>query len=81
MIVASFCSFAISSLQILAADDRELNAWCSLKKASQYRSKDEELHDRNVFRNKAKNFEKKKKILSSVYQPESTTNDDDEEPK
>ncbi len=54
--------------QILAADDRELNAWCSLKKTSQYRSKDEEIRDQHVYKNKAKNLEKKQKILASVYQ-------------
>ena len=55
--------------KIPAADDRELNAWCSLKKTCQYRSKDDELHDRHVYKNKAKNIEKKRKVLSSVYQP------------
>lgn len=65
--------------QILNADDRELNAWCSLKKASQYRSKDEETHDRNVFRNKAKNLEKKKKILSSVYGADKEEEEEKEE--
>jgi hypothetical protein len=39
-----------------------------LKKTSQYRSKDEEIHDQHVYKNKAKNLEKKKKILTSVYQ-------------
>lgn len=61
--------------KILSADDRDLNAWCSLKKTSQYRSKDEELRDYHTYRNKAKNLEKKQKILASVYQPK---NDDDE---
>jgi hypothetical protein len=45
-----------------------LNAWCSLRKTSQYRSKDEETRDQHVYKNKAKNLEKKRKILASVYQ-------------
>lgn len=64
--------FGLTIDEILNADDRELNAWCSLKKTSQYRSTDEETRDRHVFRNKAKNFEKKKKILSSVYPTETS---------
>jgi hypothetical protein len=39
-----------------------------LKKTSQYRSKDEEIRDRHVYKNKAKNMEKKRKILASVYE-------------
>jgi protein KRI1 len=55
-------------VKILAADDRELNSWCSLKKTSQYRTKTEEIRDQHVYKNKAKNIEKKKKVLTSVYQ-------------
>ncbi|UJR32030.1 hypothetical protein I4U23_019498 [Adineta vaga] len=60
--------FGLSIEEILAADDRELNAWCSIKKASQYRSKDDEIRDRHVYRSKAKNIETKKKVLPSIYQ-------------
>ncbi|CAF1589338.1 unnamed protein product [Adineta ricciae] len=67
--------FGLTIEEILAADDRELNAWCSLKKTSQYRAKDEEIRDRHVYRNKAKNIEKKKKILSSVYQEKDEENE------
>jgi hypothetical protein len=38
-----------------------------VRKTSQYRSKDEEIRDQHVYKNKAKNIEKKRKILTSVY--------------
>ncbi|CAF1199331.1 unnamed protein product [Rotaria sp. Silwood1] len=68
-------NFGLTIEEILAAEDRELNAWCSLKKTSQYRSKTEELHDYHVYKNKAKNIEKKYKILTSIYQ-EKDNNDE-----
>ncbi|CAF4173494.1 unnamed protein product [Rotaria sp. Silwood2] len=68
-------NFGLTVEEILAAEDRELNAWCSLKKTSQYRSKDEELRDYHVYKNKAKNIEKKQQILTSVYQ-EKNNNDE-----
>jgi hypothetical protein len=39
-----------------------------LKKTSQYRSKEEEIRDQHIYKNKAKNTEKKRKILASVYE-------------
>lgn len=67
--------FVFFSSKILNAEDRELNAWCSLKKTCQYRPRDEEIREKHVFRNKAKNFEKKKKILSSVYEENNEKNE------
>jgi len=53
--------FGLTIDEILQADDRELNAWCSLKKTSQYRTNEDEIHDQYIYRNKGKNFEKKTK--------------------
>ncbi|CAF1415704.1 unnamed protein product, partial [Rotaria sordida] len=72
-------NFGLTVEEILAAEDRELNAWCSLKKTSQYRSKDEELRDYHVYKNKAKNIEKKQKILTSVYQQKNDKDDNDDD--
>jgi len=47
--------------------DRELNAWCTLRKTCQYRSDHEEKHDLQVFKSKGNNIELKKKVLPSLY--------------
>ncbi|CAF0761061.1 unnamed protein product [Didymodactylos carnosus] len=69
--------FGLTVDEILTARDKELNAWCSLKKTCQYRSNEEEIHDQHLYKNKSKNMERKQKILSSVYLNES----DDEKNK
>ncbi|GAB6022285.1 hypothetical protein CHUAL_006411 [Chamberlinius hualienensis] len=62
--------FGLNVEEVLAADDKELNKWCSLKKMTQYRRVDEEQYDVDAYAKKASNFDKKKKILRSVYEPE-----------
>lgn len=61
--------FGLTVDEILAADDRELNRWCSVKKTCQYRNDDEELYDVQAFQKKAGNPLAKKKFLPSVYAP------------
>lgn len=55
------------SIQILAADDRELNKWCSLKKALEHKPENVELKEVQIYKQKAKNEEYKKKVLKSLY--------------
>jgi protein KRI1 len=72
-------SFGLSIEEILTAKDRELNKWCSLKKAIQHRPDHVEKYDQIAFAKKANNVELKKKILPSLFEDEKT--DQNEEVK
>ena len=54
--------------EILGARDKELNQWASIKKASQYRTEEEELYDVKAFEAKAKNDFKKRQVLKSLFE-------------
>jgi protein KRI1 len=56
-------NYALSTEEILTADDKQLNQWVSVKKASQYRSEKDEDYDRKIYEQKAQSG-KKDKILA-----------------
>lgn len=62
--------FGLTMDEILNADDKELNRWCSLRKTCMFRSEKEELSDLKSYKMKAQNLRKKKEVLSSVYSEE-----------
>eukprot|EP00118_Oscarella_pearsei_P003520 m.14620 g.14620 ORF g.14620 m.14620 type:complete len:627 (+) comp25852_c0_seq1:22-1902(+) len=70
--------FGLSVDEILKCDPKELNKWASLKKAVQYRSKDEELRDIKKYRKKGRNAKAKERILSIVETEREDDDDDDE---
>jgi protein KRI1 len=61
-------NFGLTTEEVLQAEDKELNKWVSLKKATQYRSLEEEKEDAAKYRKKGRHRKKKSQILTSVYQ-------------
>ncbi|XP_061829510.1 protein KRI1 homolog [Nerophis lumbriciformis] len=62
--------FGLTTDEILGADEKELNRWCSLKKTCMFRSDQKEMCDLKNFQIKSQNTKLKRKILASIYSEE-----------
>ncbi|GJQ79155.1 hypothetical protein Trydic_g5406 [Trypoxylus dichotomus] len=69
-------SFGLTIEEILMANDRELNRWCSLKKAVQHRPEHVERYDVIAFTKKGKNEALKRKLLPSLFKDQEATDTD-----
>ncbi|KHJ43787.1 Krr1 family protein [Trichuris suis] len=59
--------FGLDVTEILKANDKELNAWVSIKKMSQYIPETQEHHLRKIYTSRGRNEALKRKILQSIY--------------
>lgn len=62
--------FGLTVEEILAADDKELNTWSSIKKIYKIRPSHVERNEMKMYRRKAENEDLKRKILPSLYKIE-----------
>ncbi|XP_078036651.1 protein KRI1 homolog [Augochlora pura] len=70
--------YGLSVEEILVADDKELNRWCSLKKALQHKPEHAEVNDVQMYKKKASNEALKRKILTSLYKNPEEAEEEDE---
>lgn len=70
-------SFGLTTEEILTANDRELNKWCSLKKAVQIRPEHVETYDQIAYSKKAQNLHLKRKILPSLFKDDKEQNNEE----
>ncbi|XP_044577993.1 protein KRI1 homolog [Cotesia glomerata] len=61
--------YGLTVEEIMMADDKELNKWCSLKKALEYKDENTEQRLARIYKQKSLNENFKRKVLTSLYKP------------
>lgn len=61
--------YGLTVEEIMMADDKELNKWCSLKKALEYKDENAEQRLARIYKQKSLNENFKRKVLPSLYKP------------
>ncbi|KAI5718592.1 hypothetical protein M8J77_023608 [Diaphorina citri] len=74
-------SFGLTIDEILAADDKDLNKWCAIKKIYSNRSEHVEKNEVKVYSQRARNEDLKRKLLPSLYKPPEDGDEEEEEPQ
>ncbi|XP_011873109.1 PREDICTED: protein KRI1 homolog [Vollenhovia emeryi] len=59
--------YGLSVEEILTADDKELNKWCPLRQALKHKPEHVEKNEIRIYKEKAMNEARKRKILKSLY--------------
>ncbi|CAD6199648.1 unnamed protein product [Caenorhabditis auriculariae] len=59
--------FGLTADEILEADERQLNAWASLRKVTAYRTQQEEAFDLTAYRKKSLDSARKKKLFNTDF--------------
>lgn len=73
-------SFGLSVEEILLAKDRELNKWCSLKKAVSLRNEEVEKYEQIIYSRKGENVALKKKIIPSLFEDSENNKKENSQP-
>lgn len=73
--------FGLSPEEIVMAEDKELNAWVSLKKAVGFRPEEEEAKDMKIYERRRQDWQWKKRILASLFKEEGQDKPEEEPAK
>lgn len=66
--------YGLTTDEILNAEDKELNEWCSLKRTIRYNTEQEEKTERQKYKKKSRNAKKKEQVFQSIHEKKQAEN-------